>query len=231
MICVNCSTEHNGNFCPNCGERSQVPKITFSSILNNAFATITNMDKGFLFNVKNLFLHPGQLISDYLRGKRKQIFNPISFLIISVTVYLVVDSLVKVPVTGDKIESEIYDVGYQSGRFIKLYFKYFWLLSIIWLSVSTRIFFGKYNYAEHLALNSFVIGQATLVGIIGFLIFKVPILFNPFVYSMILWMLYQIFKSKKKDWEALLVSFAAVLLFFVQLIVITILIGVVRSKM
>ena len=185
MICISCNEEHDGNFCPNCGEKAQVPKITFRSILNDAARTVTNMDKGFLFNIKNLFFAPKTVVIDYLQGKRKKIFNPISFLIISVTIYIIGESFFKVQGESTPIDSKIYSIGYEAGKFIQSYFKYFWILSIIWLSISTRLIFGKYNFAEHLAINAFVVGQTTLVGLIWFLIFRTSLFFNPIVYFMI----------------------------------------------
>ena len=85
MICISCHTEHNENFCPNCGERAGVKKITFRSTIEDAFSTLTNMDKGFLFNIKALVINPQKLTTDYLIGKRRGILNPISFLIISIS--------------------------------------------------------------------------------------------------------------------------------------------------
>lgn len=89
MICISCNKQHNEKFCPNCGEKAAVKKITFKSIIEDIFLTVTNMDKGFLFNLKNLSLKPRPFISSYIRGKRKGIFNPMSFLIISITIYLI----------------------------------------------------------------------------------------------------------------------------------------------
>ena len=226
MECVNCRKEHSENFCPNCGEKSGVPKITFGSISKDLFHTVTSMDKGFLFNLKHLSIHPDKIISDYLSGKRKGILNPISFLIISITFYLIVDSFVDFPVAKDRIKSEYYSVGEAAGKFVRTNFKYFWIFSVIWLSNSTKLIFGKFNYAEHLTINSFVIGQSTLIGALGLIFLKLPSVFSPFVYVLVFWMLYRIFKRKNEPTSALLQSFGSVLLFFIQLILFIVLIGI-----
>ena len=229
MTCINCNYEHDSKFCPNCGEKSEVPKITFNSIINEAFSTITNMDKGFLFNVKNLLLNPSITVNDYVNGKRRNILNPVSFLIITITIYLIVDALIFVKIEGVEIDSEAYSVGYEAGKFVQLYFKYFWLLSIVWLSFSTKLIFRKHNFVEHLAINSFVIGQSTLVGIIIFLIFKTSLLFNPLVYISIIWITYQIYKARKQDTNTFLKSLGSTSLFFLQLIIIVVIIGIIRT--
>ena len=189
------------------------------------------MDKGFLYNVKNLLLRPQATVEAYIEGRHKGIFNPISFLVLAVTLYLLVDAYVGGEgVSRDGYSSEVYKAGLEAGRFLKVYFKYFWILSVAWLSFSTKLVFGKYNIAEHFAINAFVIGQATLVGFVGFVFTKIAVLlFNPLIYLSILWMTYKIFKGKRRSIDALLASLGAVLLFFLQLIVITVLIGVLRS--
>lgn len=229
MTCISCRTEHNEKFCPNCGEKSGVKPITFATMTEAAFNSFTNMDKGFLFNVKQLIRNPRKLITEYINGKRKGVLNPISFLIICVSVYLVIDSLIKVPVDKNETESQAYSVGYAAGEFLKDYFKYFWILSIFWLGISTKLIFRKYNYAEHLTISSFIIGLSTLVGISIFIFTKIPLLFNPIVYISILWMLYRVFKKDSYKLSSLFESLAAVVLFFLQLFLIIIGIGFIRT--
>jgi hypothetical protein len=84
---------------------------------------------------------------------------------------------------------------------------------------------GRYTYAEHLALNSFVIAQSTLVGLIGLVSFNWAIYFNPIIYAMIVWMIYQIFETKRKRFEVLFSSLIVTLLFFIQFVLIIILGG------
>lgn len=219
MVCINCESEHNSNFCPNCGERAQVSKITIKSIINEGFATLTNMDKGFLYNVKQLTLNPAQLVKDYINGKRRNILNPISFLIISVSLYLIVDSMIPREAQTEATRSGFYDAGRRIGGFIKNYFKYYWILSVVWLSTSTFLVFRRYNFAEHLAINSFIVAQATLIGIITALLFNLPLLVNGIVYCVLLAMIYFIFKTKDKRIETIFNAIVVLLLYFIQLLV------------
>lgn len=82
MICISCNKEHNYNFCPNCGQDAIVKKITFLSVMQNAFSIVINMDKGFFYNFKLMFINPKSISNDYLIGKRKYILNPISIIIV-----------------------------------------------------------------------------------------------------------------------------------------------------
>lgn len=217
MTCISCSQDHNEKFCPNCGEKASTKKITFSSVLTDFFSTITTMDKGFLYNLKALTLNPKELITNYIGGKRKGIYNPISFLIISVTIFLIIDSLLLSSTKHEAVDTPLYTIAYETGRFLRAYFKYFWILSIFWLSLSTRLIFKTYNFAEHLAINSFIIGYATLVAIFGNLVFRWVLVFDPFIYLIVSTLLYRIFKKEKAEAETVALSFLSILLFFLLL--------------
>lgn len=199
--------------------------------MEDAFLTITNMDKGFLYNLKMLFLNPKAITIDYVLGKRRGVLNPISFLIFSVTVYLIVESLLKKPVEPTEIQNlpkaYIGKVAYAVGKYVHTYFKYFWIVSIVPLALSTKLFFHKYNFIEHLAINSFILGQATLLGLICYVILKINMIVNPLVYVFIGWLLYRVFMIEKNKLEIFFKSFGTVVLFALQVGVIALGIGMI----
>ncbi len=233
MNCINCHFSHEYKHCPNCGQSSEVPKITFGTIFDNAFSTFANMDKGVLYNIKMLTLKPRELITDYLKGKRRGIFNPISYLIIMSTLYILVESTHFSFFASNYFErsenvqsGNLYSFAYKIGRFLKYSFKYFWILSAVWLGLGNKIVFSKYNFAEHLAISSFVIGHTTLLITIWQVVFGGLILFNPFTYGLVLWMCYRVFKDDEEHlfrfWKSALSTF----ILMVILAAIAMLIGV-----
>ncbi len=231
MTCINCHNEHKHKFCPNCGEKADVDKITFASLIQNGASTITNMDKGFLYNIKSLIVDPQKFVQDYIRGKRKGILNPISFLIICVTLYLIADSFVSYPAGEKKDVSEMSGirlVSYESGYLAHQYLKYFWILSVIWLSMSTKLFFGKYNFTEHLAINSFIIGVSTLFG--GLIIyFWIIMIFNPIIYLAMIWMLYKVHLVEDRKADAILIAFGSIFFFFILFCIFILCMGAIKS--
>ena len=224
MICISCKNEHDENYCPKCGERKGIRKITITSIFEDALSTITDMDRGFLYNLKTLILKPKKLIFDYIQGKRKGVLNPVSFLIIAITIYLICITVFDTSKHVSEIDlgekGSVQRQAIETGKFIRAHLKYFWILSIVPLALSLKLIFKKYNYAEYLAISSFVIGQATLVGIVSFLIFKFPLIYDPVVYIVLLWLIYKIFEDKSNKFETLLLSLAALLLFSVEFFII-----------
>lgn len=233
MVCISCKSDHNSDYCPYCGEKSGTRKITFRSISEETFSTLTAMDRGVLFNVKSLLLRPQEFTTEYILGKRKGVLNPISFLIISTTLYLIIESMLRVPVANPESklipDSDIQKVGFAAGKQIALYFKYFWILSIIPLATSTKLIFGRYNFTEHLAINSFILGLATFVGLISYLFVRIDLPVNPLVYLMIYWLVYRVFVKPKEKYDTILMSVGALLLFVVQLFVIIMGIGMITA--
>lgn len=223
MKCISCDFEHHENYCSNCGEKRETRKLTLTSIVEDAFSSITNMDRGLLYNFKTLILAPQKITGDYILGKRRGILNPISFLIFSITIYLIVLSFFRIPkeiIEVDTISrSTIESVSREVGLFIRTNLKFFWILVILPLGLTLKIIYRKYNYIENLAISSFIIGQATLIGIISYLIFKFPLIFDPVVYLVILWLVYKIFRNKSDKVESILLS-VTVLLFFIFLLII-----------
>ena len=232
MNCLSCNYEHTEKYCPNCGEKSEVKKITFTGVFEDAFSTITNMDKGLLYNIKNLTTNPNQIITSYIHGKRRNILNPISFLLISIAIYLLAGSAFKNLVDQNFAdpENDIASIGYKAGRFIRGYFNYFWGFSVFWLSISTKIIFGKYNFAEHLTISSFIVALATLIGILSYLVWQLPVMFDPLVYLIILIMIYQVFKNEDDKIVVFIKSAFAIILFFIFIFIVTISIGYIINK-
>jgi len=230
MICTSCNNVHDENYCPNCGEKKGIKKITLASTMEDAFSSISNMDKGLLFNLKTLTLRPQKITVDYIRGKRKGILNPISFLIFSVTLYIIVIEVFQIPREPRQIDAVskpfFAEIGYEAGKFIRTYLKFFWVLVIIPFALSLKLAFGKYNFIEHLAISAFIIGQATLIGTISYLALKIPLIIDPIVYLAMLWLVYRVFTSKNDRIPTALSAILALILFGVQLFVIMLLIGI-----
>ncbi len=233
MICISCNNEHEEKFCPNCGEKNGVKKITLPSIMEDTFISVTDMDKGFLYNLKSLVLNPKRITSDYINGKRKGILNPVSFLILSITFYLVMITFFKMPrPLGEKeviLGTTYGKFGYVIGKFITTNLKFFWILSIIPLATSIQLIFKKYNLIENLAISSFIMGLAILASGIGYLFFRIPIIFDPVLYLVIMWLVYKVFNEPKNRSEVFILAASVLFLFILHLALIMTIIGMIGS--
>lgn len=100
--CLNCGTEFNGKFCPECGQRADTGRFTIKFMFQNFILGILSNDGGVWFTIKNLFTRPGQMMVDIINGKRKSYFSPFPMLFLTLSLYIVVFSF-----TGSK--KNLYD--------------------------------------------------------------------------------------------------------------------------
>lgn len=234
MACINCKKDFEGKFCPDCGEKKDIERITFLSVFTTALEGITQMDKGFLFNLKHLTLKPKETIFKYIEGKRKNIFNPITYALLSISLYLIVTSMFKgrfnyfndVPSSN----KGVMEVAFETGKFIGQKLKYFWLFNIVYLSFFTKMFFKRFNFIEHLAINSFIFGQVTLLAIVNYLIFGFIIVLDPIVILAIILMLYKIHSTKKNRGEVMTLAFFTVLFTYICFFCIPIIINYLNNN-
>jgi hypothetical protein len=199
MICANCNGPVDTNFCPSCGQKNNVHRITAGHVLHEGFHSITHTDRGFLLLVKELITRPGFLAKEYIEGKRKRYFNPLSFLVISSALFAYVgnatgymDTLMgggRARAGGRPISDEwkeVFQITSHSGKWLTLLFIAPLFAFLSWLFFMRK----KYNYAENFVLHSFIFGEAALLRLLIFiplflLIPQKTTVLNLFVYEAI----------------------------------------------
>ena len=88
--CLNCGTEFEGKYCPECGQSATTGRYTWRFIFENLEAAIIGKDGGIWFTIKNLFTRPGAMIVDMLNGKRKSYFSPFPMLFFVLAIYVLI---------------------------------------------------------------------------------------------------------------------------------------------
>lgn len=90
--CLNCGTEFQGKFCPECGQRADTKRFTIRFIFTNLIQAILSNDGGVWITLKSLFTRPGQMMVDIINGKRKSYFSPFPMLFLTLSLYVVIFS-------------------------------------------------------------------------------------------------------------------------------------------
>lgn len=83
MNCKNCDAATQGKFCSSCGQQVDTHRITVPHLSHELIHALTHADKGFLLLLKELITKPGIIARQYVEGKRKKYFNPLSFVVIT----------------------------------------------------------------------------------------------------------------------------------------------------
>jgi len=88
--CLNCGHTISENYCPHCGQRTDVHRITWGHFAEEAVHTITHGERSILFTTWKLISQPGLTLSEYLSGKRRKYHSPVGFFLIWVTLSVLI---------------------------------------------------------------------------------------------------------------------------------------------
>ncbi|MGB7070234.1 MAG: DUF3667 domain-containing protein [Pyrinomonadaceae bacterium] len=210
--CLNCNGNFGGAFCNFCGQKAATHRFTMHEWLHEVPHSILHVDSGFILTMKTLFLRPGDAVREFLQGKRKLLFSPFLYVLILCGVYVVVTHFFG---NSAKEVKEFTNLQEAFAYIEEHYYKIIVALMIFPMTIGTYFAYFKsgYNFAEHLVLNAYLIGQLVFADVILILIattgfkenhsawfnFIEFILKYPFWF----WMYWQFFKPLKWYWGIL----------------------------
>jgi Protein of unknown function (DUF3667) len=148
ITCIHCLREGNGDYCYNCGQSYAVKRITMSGLIHEVAHTFTHIEKGFLYTLKELAIHPGKMQRKYLAGDRVKHQKPFSMFFICATItglafYWIVQRSALTPV--DDTENYFYKNYFVFLQVLLLPFYSF----IVWLLFWNK----KFYYSEILTMQ------------------------------------------------------------------------------
>jgi hypothetical protein len=87
--CLNCESVVNGNFCSNCGQKTDIHRINFINFIKHDFLHgLFHVEKGMLFTAKESLIRPGKAAIDYIEGKRIRYYNVFYFILVLIGINL-----------------------------------------------------------------------------------------------------------------------------------------------
>ena len=158
--CLNCGTFISEKFCPNCGQKKEVEKLTFRSLIEEVFHFFSHIEKGFLNTSFKLLIRPDIVIGEYLEGKRKKYFKPLSLFLIWAAIHFLVFEFVRDWMHYENLRTVdlIFKGGGEQTTFIVKHNNFIEILLfpliafLLWLIVSRP----KLNYIENLIISIFI---------------------------------------------------------------------------
>jgi hypothetical protein len=177
--CLNCDTQVTDKFCPHCGQKVTVDRLTWHHLLKEVVHFFTHIEKGFLRTTKELITKPGIMHKNFLDGKRKTYHKPVSFLLIWVAVFLLITTLTKRFGSFDKeMSSSFVNIGVELESMIHKYQALIELLILPFTALNGWLLlaYPKITYFEFLITGFYRFGmfylffsvQYILALIIGF---------------------------------------------------------------
>ena len=156
--CKNCSNPVQGMYCSHCGQKADEKRFTITNLPVEFLHGFFHVHNGLFYTMKELFIRPGVTLRGFIAGKRISYFNPFT--------YLVLISLVSgVAYNHSGLIEHAKENMLASGetiRFTHQHFSYRMLLAVPTYAVMCWVLFSsfKYNLAEHLLINTFLISQS-----------------------------------------------------------------------
>lgn len=172
MNCKNCDYSYAPahNFCPNCGQSTKEERISFASLASQLSEGVFQVDKGFLYTLRELFVRPGDSIRAYIDGQRKNHFKPVAYVLTLSTVYFLLSKwagsgtfltdLVQGVIDGSLGDDpKVNSLGVIQWFIDNYAYLVVLLLPVFALASWLSFRKTKFNYFEHTVLAAYVTGQ------------------------------------------------------------------------
>lgn len=160
--CLNCEQPVTGNYCQNCGQKSNTHAITLKHFfLHDIIHGIWHLEKGILLTIKETFTRPGQAALDYIKGKRVKYYN-VFYLILMLIGLNIVTVHYHHEINPSSVPKNV-DTGLKFIAFLSDNLKIILFGFVPLIALNAFIIFRKLklNLAEH-----FIIGGINLLGIL-----------------------------------------------------------------
>ncbi|MDH7444716.1 DUF3667 domain-containing protein [Aquimarina sp. 2201CG14-23] len=175
--CKNCGYNiKDVNFCSNCGAKKITKRITFKNLIAEISEVYLNVDNTFVKTVKDLTIKPHTVIDGYINGLRKKYLNVASYFLLSVTLSAIL-AFIKERGFDIASEPEKHD---ESSKIIQLFIEVtekfptlgYFVLIPFYAIISRFIFrkYKKYNFTEHIVINSYLTSHLTILTFIPYII-------------------------------------------------------------
>ena len=171
MKCSNCEANLRTDFvyCPACGAKTEVKRITFSSLLSDVYERFLNLDNTFFRTFKKLTLKPEEVIGSYLGGARRRYMNPMNYLGVALAVsglmFLVMRNKVDALANNFEGLGVSTEVTRKILEFSLEYHAFVFLLYIPVIALAGYLTFNKrdYNLPEHIVSATYTLSHFTVV--------------------------------------------------------------------
>ena len=121
--CLNCGNTFKGQFCPRCGQKAKTKRLQFAELFKNVIGPFVGGDSKVVNTCRDLFIRPGQMVRNYLDGKRIRYYNPLQFFVYAVTTYAIVSYALGVSTSiFDELAELDFDWGEKAEEFASVSF-------------------------------------------------------------------------------------------------------------
>lgn len=239
MNCKNCNQSLNekDHFCPNCGAKIVIDRLSFKLFFSELIVTYFSWDNKLFLTFWHMLAKPEKVINGFINGVRKKYMHPLHFMIVSLTfygiyLYFAKDSLNELMQNYEFLQSD--KTSFNILKFTNLFSKYFNLITFLTIpiyAIASYFAFKKYryNFIEHNVIYIYTNAQYNFIAVIlsiialmdtdGLMISQLLLILITFVYYPYIFK--RIFKLNLKQiiWRSILYLVLFIILFILVIII------------
>jgi hypothetical protein len=185
--CKNCGADISAPYCSTCGQQQIERRFTLRAIFIELLNSITNIETGFGKTCVDMVRRPGAVINKYLQGATRDYFKPFRYAFIWATISALLmiysgvfeeQQMTTVSWLGQReMSPEELEVNQMIQEKIRSFMSFIMLSTVPFNAFGSFLLFRKFqytrsegtfrfNYAEHLVMNTFITGTTTMIGIV-----------------------------------------------------------------
>lgn len=238
--CLDCGVPLYGPFCHVCGQPASVQRLTMKHFLFHSIAEVYHANSKYLPTAYRLLTRPWNVIADYINCKRSKLLDPISFLLFSILLKVVLRMLLG-DQTHEAALAHVETLSEAANPAIAIWYYLrdssllVWLLAGVPCAWTLPLFFRKntkrdYNFAEYTAAGMYMTGalyilSAILLPFVGLLhgwIYLLLIVYGIIMGALGISHAYK-FKNRTQYYLKTILYFVAVPLIYVSAILVIVL--------
>lgn len=176
--CKNCGTRSELHYCPACGQRISVYKVTFRETLDDLMDSLFTVNAPLIITLKSLILNPGKLFTSYLEGQRRKYYKPVAFFLLTTLIYLIIRSLLGINIFENSSivvqdSAETGELLTKGRNFMLLNINNLLFFFVFTLAFFKKLFFySKQTLAEYLAIAFYLVGMYTIIVTLNLFLIK-----------------------------------------------------------
>lgn len=164
--CRNCGGTSSGGYCSACGQR-RAERLSLRRAIGDGWERLVELDFALVRTFAGLCRRPGQVVLDYVGGRRLAYSNPFRYAFVITTLCIIAIHLLDIDVTAPGVpletERERAAVDLVVSLMAYLFFPAIMLLAALQRLASRST---RFNYAELLVFDAYCIGHGSLVAVV-----------------------------------------------------------------
>jgi hypothetical protein len=172
--CQNCGSAlpSDQSYCGRCGQKSDAGRLTLKHLGHDLLHALTHVDRSVLSLLWPLLIRPGTVARDYVDGKRKRYFAPLSWLIVIV-------GLVSAEVAISGFQVVLANKPNALSDLLQRHANITFLIQVPVLALFCRLVFWRegFNSAEFLVLAAYTASMRTIF--FGVVLVPLSTIFHP----------------------------------------------------